>query len=73
MSVAKRAATMLKMIRLANMPGMDGVAIKLNCEPTYDEIREAERWQRALELAADENKPLMDLAIELAGERRRAA
>lgn len=49
---ARRAATAMKVIHLARLPGMDLVAIKLNCEPTHPEVRTALRWQRALELAA---------------------
>lgn len=71
MSVAKRAAMMIKMIRLARS-GLDSIAIKLNCEPNFDELREAERWQRAFALAADETRTALDLAMELANPHKAA-
>jgi hypothetical protein len=50
----ERAGRILKIIRLAGMPGMDTVAIKLNCGLTYDELQVARRWARAFELAQHE-------------------
>lgn len=55
----------MKILRLANTPGMDEVAIKLNCEPTYFEVKEAKKWQRALELADLEGVSAMDHARAL--------
>jgi hypothetical protein len=47
----ERAAKLMKVVRLARSPGMDVVSVKLNCSPTYDEIKIAERWAKAFELA----------------------
>jgi hypothetical protein len=53
--IARRAASALKMIRLARMPEMDPIAVQLNAGPTHEEVAEALRWMLALELAADES------------------
>ena len=50
----ERAGIILKIIKLAEMPGMDTVAVKLNCGLTYDELQIARRWARAFELAQQE-------------------
>jgi len=60
----ERAGRMFKVISLAGMPGMDEVAIKLNCGLTYDEGQRAKRWAKAFELAERGGK-LFDLAAEL--------
>jgi hypothetical protein len=44
-------AKAMKVLRLADMPGMDAVAVRLNCEPAYAELKEAERWAVAFEHA----------------------
>ena len=49
-----RAAKMVKIIRLAGTPGMDIVAIRLNCEPTYDELQIARSWAKGFEIAAQD-------------------
>ena len=62
------AARMLKVLKLVNMPGMDEVAVKLNCGLTYDEEQTAKRWAKAFEIASDpqhQNASLFDLASEL--------
>lgn len=65
----ERAATIMKIIHLSGLPGMDEVAVKLNCGPTYDELEHAKRWARAFELAATDGK-LGELAHKLHTERR---
>ena len=50
---AIRAARMIKVLNLVVMPGVDEVAVKLNCHLTYNEEREAEMWERALALASE--------------------
>lgn len=65
-SLAERAAMIRKIVRLAKTPGMDEVAVKLNCEPTHDEIQEAKGWAKALELAAKDD-PIFNLAAAYAG------
>ena len=47
------AATMMKILHLVQLPGMDEIAIKLNCGATYDELQRAKRWARAFELASE--------------------
>lgn len=46
----ERAAKVMKVVRLANS-GLDVVAVKLNCDPTYDEIKMAARWAKAFEIS----------------------
>lgn len=58
------AGRMLKVIKLCSMPGMDEVAVKLNCDLTYDEEKVAARWAKAFELAKGGGK-LFELANEL--------
>lgn len=60
----KLAGQMIKVLYLAALPGMDEVAIKLNCGLTWDEQRNAEVWAKAFELAKRGGK-LFDLAREL--------
>lgn len=61
------AGKMLKVLRLARMPGMDEIAIKLNCELTYDEEKEARLWSHAFEVAkkARPDDKLFDLTAKL--------
>lgn len=40
----KASATRVKKMRLAAQPGMDKIAIALNCEPTGRELDEAAMW-----------------------------
>lgn len=47
----KLAGKLMKIVHLASLPGMDEVAIKLNCGLTYDEEERAKTWARAFELA----------------------
>jgi hypothetical protein len=62
----ERAARAIKVIHLAGQPGMDEVAIKLNCGLTWDERRQAEMWAKAFDLAATQpDLKLFDLAAEL--------
>lgn len=65
---ARRAASAMKVIHLARLPGMDIVAIKLNAAPTHPEVRTALRWQRAFELAADPQLTAVDIARKLLEE-----
>lgn len=58
------AAKLVKILHLAGSPGMDSVAVKLNCGPTHDELRRARMWAKAFELAERGGKPF-DLAAEL--------
>jgi hypothetical protein len=67
----ERAAKIVKIIYLASLPGMDEVAIKLNCGATYDEIRNAKRWARAFELASDAEESTFVLAEKLHKEFQR--
>ncbi len=62
--VAHRGGQLIKILYLAGEPGMDSVAVKLNCGLTWDEQRAAEKWFRAFELARTDGK-LFDLAAEL--------
>jgi hypothetical protein len=45
------AGRIRKVVKLAASPGMDPVAIKLNCRLTYNEECEARNWAKAFELA----------------------
>lgn len=65
----ERAATIMKIIKLAGTPGMDSVAIKLNCGPTYQELEAAKMWARAFDLARGPGN-LADLAHRVYAERR---
>jgi hypothetical protein len=65
----EKAAEMMKIISLAGQPGMDEIAIKLNCGPTYNEKEYAKRWARAFELATADGTP-WESAIALAREFR---
>jgi len=65
--VIERAAEMIKIIHLAGSPGMDAIAIKLNCGATYEELRVAKRWARAFELAEIDGN-LFELAQRLHDE-----
>ena len=62
---ANRAAKMIKVLKLAAMPGMDEIAIKLNCGLTYDQAKEALLWSLAFDVAAIEDLPLFEAAAEL--------
>jgi hypothetical protein len=64
-TIAHRGGQIIKIIYLAAQPGMDHVAIKLNCGLTWGEEKAAEKWFRAFELARTDRK-LFDLAAELA-------
>jgi hypothetical protein len=66
---AHKGGQLIKIIYLAGLPGMDSVAVKLNCGLTYDEQRSAERWFHAFKLGATDGK-LFDLAAELNKEGR---
>jgi hypothetical protein len=66
----ERAGQIIKILYLANQPGMDETAIKLNCGLTYDEMRGAKRWARAFELAAQEDANLFEIAATLNEEFR---
>lgn len=62
-SQIERAAKLMKIVHLANS-GLDAVAIKLNCSPTYEERRQASRWATAFKLAQREGD-ILALASEL--------
>lgn len=64
----KKAGQILKVIHLANSPGMDEVAIKLNMGLTYDEEQAAKRWAAAFELATSD-KSIFEAAQQLAEQR----
>lgn len=65
--IAHRGGQLIKILHLAKLPGMDDVAIKLNCGLTYDEQRAAEKWFRAFKLArTGADRKLFHLAAELA-------
>lgn len=40
----EKAAKVYKLAILRKTPGMDDVALALNCEPTYQELKVAEAW-----------------------------
>lgn len=44
MELAEKVARAIKIKRLRNAPGMDEVAVRLNSEPMYNEIQEAQIW-----------------------------
>jgi hypothetical protein len=50
---ALAAAKALKILNLCNSPGMDAVAVKLNCGLNYHEHQAALRWMEALNMAID--------------------
>jgi hypothetical protein len=63
---AERAGRMMKVLKLANMPGMDAVAVKLNCGLTWSEKEEAIVWGKAFEIAEKpDGKDIFTLANEL--------
>ena len=62
-SQVERAAKLMKIVQLANS-GLDAVAIKLNSNPTYEELRQARRWATAFELA-QRDSDIFALASEL--------
>jgi hypothetical protein len=62
---AERGGQLIKILSLAGSPGMDEVAIKLNCGLTWDERERAERWFKAFKLGAISDRKLFDLASEL--------
>lgn len=66
---AHRGGQLIKILHLAGLPGMDSVAVKLNCGLTWDEERSAERWYNAFKLGATDGK-LFDMAAELNKEGR---
>jgi hypothetical protein len=63
--IAHRAGQIIKILYLANQPGMDEVAIKLNCGLTWDEKRAAEKWAIAFQLARLSDRKIFDLAADL--------
>jgi hypothetical protein len=67
-SIVEKAATMMKIIHLTRLPGMDEVAIKLNCRPTEAEKQVALEWARAFRLATTDKTP-WQCAVELVSLR----
>jgi hypothetical protein len=63
--IIRRAATAMKVLRLVHMPGMDHVAVKLNCGPTYDELKTAKAWFAAFEKCRSVQKTVFEIAEEL--------
>lgn len=62
----ERAATVMKVLRLINMPGMDMVAVKLNMEPTHDELLVASAWREAFDQCAQEpQRRVLEIAEQL--------
>lgn len=68
--LAERGGQLIKILHLAGLPGMDSVAVKLNCGLTWDEREAAERWFAAFKLAENKEGKLFDLAAELYKMRR---
>lgn len=75
---AQLAGGMLKVLRLARMPGMDAIAVKLNCGLTWEEEKEAEAYDAAFVLAdaallkPEHDRPsIFELATELSDKLRR--
>jgi hypothetical protein len=62
---AERGGQLIKILNLAGSPGMDEVAIKLNCGLTWREREHAEQWFKAFKLGAISDRKLFDLASEL--------
>lgn len=58
------AGRIVKVVELASSPGMDEIAIKLNCDLTWNDRQEAKYWAKAFELAQKGGK-LFELAAEL--------
>jgi hypothetical protein len=57
----------MKALRLASQPGMDLVAVKLNMEPTYEELMHAQTWAAAFaQVVEHPEKKALDIAEELA-------
>jgi hypothetical protein len=50
----ERAGRLIKILHLVGQPGMDEVAVKLNCGLTYSEMNQAKLWARAFQLAQTE-------------------
>lgn len=63
----EKAARLLKVVRLARNPMMDVVSIKLNSEPTRDEILQMRRAALALEWAA-KKRGVFDMAEDFNNE-----
>lgn len=59
----ERAGQLIKIMHLASLPGMDTVAVKLNCGLTWDEKAQAKMWAKAFEFAQRDDN-LFDLAVE---------
>jgi hypothetical protein len=62
---AERGGQLIKILSMVGSPGMDEVAIKLNCGLTYREREHAETWFKAIKLGAISDRKLFDLAAEL--------
>jgi hypothetical protein len=67
-----KAATLVKILQLTSMPGMDAVAVKLNREPTCDEERVARMWAKEFQLAQETLADDFTLAGELYQEIKRS-
>jgi len=59
----------MKLLRLAQQPGMDAVAIKLNMEPTYEELKVAKAWADAFERVTDMDRKVFDIAADMEAGR----
>jgi hypothetical protein len=60
----EKAGQIIKVLYLANSPGMDAIAVKLNCGLTYGEMKTAKRWAKAFELA-EKSDDIFQLAIQM--------
>lgn len=62
----RRAAKVMKIVRLRHMPGMDATAIRLNSEPTIEELIHATAWLAAFTATEDaRNNNLEAIADDL--------
>jgi hypothetical protein len=63
--IAHRGGQLIKILHLAGLPGMDEVAVKLNCGLTWDEQRTAEKWFIAFQIARLTDQNIFEMASEL--------
>lgn len=61
----RRTAMVMKVLRLINTPGMDMTAVKLNMEPTYDELLTATAWKAAFDQCVDTERKVLAIAEQL--------
>jgi len=62
----QRAAMVMKVLRLIAMPGMDMTAVKLNMQPTHDELLTATAWRAAFDQCGQEpQRKVLEIAEQL--------